>query len=121
MLVMGKAMSDIKNNMSFALEQWGLWAVKDSGVAGYACSFGVDERAANDPLISDEDALAVDHAVGVLRRRHQAQGNAVITYYVSNCDLRGLAQKMNCSRFTAERNLKLGLSFIQGYFECRGG
>lgn len=113
----------MSSTISFILEQWAAWVREGNGSGytspAYALMRDNSGGTVSAARICDEDALRVDAAVCVLRRRNKAQAHAIELWYLGRCKSHSdLAERLQCGRGPAADLLRGGESFIEGYYEC---
>lgn len=96
------------------LEQWGLWVVQGSGVAG--CAVSGQQRT---PMITDDEALLIDRLMGRLGKRYPECGEVMLRYYTSNCTFVQVGKRMGFGEEKTRQLLKAGVAWIDGALEVR--
>lgn len=82
------------------LAEWARWQSDDAGV-GYPTRVGFDRlRGSTVPSarITDEEAAAVDAAVGRLRLRCPDQAQVLVEFYLHRRSLSAIARRTRCDR-----------------------
>lgn len=108
--------------------EWGRWMRVDSG-----CRIGTGPnliynlmreagtvKSAPTPLIGDDEAELIGHAVMALKRAEPLMGEAIVNYYATRpiTNLVTLAKDLKVSRTKAAELVNAGLGWLQGYFCC---
>lgn len=96
------------------LEQWGLWVVQGSGVAG--CAVPTEQRT---PMITDDEALLIDRLMGRLGKRYPECGEVMLRYYTSSSSFAQVGKRMGFGEEKTRQLWKAGVAWIDGALETR--
>ena len=105
----------------YLLQQWARWCQHGTGIPGYKGAWAMLAQLSGavlpEPSIDDDLAMAIDKAITLLVARKRACGEAVVVYFICNCQSQAaLATKLGCSRSAARNLFDGGMSFLDGYF-----
>ena len=64
------------------------------------------------PLISDDDAMAIDAVVAKSQRHHPEMGKAVALYYLGTCSVSRVAKAMSIYHSKADSLVKSGTAWL---------
>nr|WP_256446248.1 antiterminator Q family protein [Hahella sp. HN01] len=103
------------NETPWLLEQWARWSKMDAGV-GYPTSTPFSRlggSSVRSPVITDQEAAAVDMAVSKLRARDEEMGEVVRLYYMAGENLSYVVRRMpKLDRRKADLLVKSGVAWI---------
>lgn len=109
------------DDVTWFLEQWARWASQGRGLAlGYPSMtpfrrlLGSTVKSCSLP---DAVALEVDAAVSRLVRRDRRLGDALLLSYLAGRSAADIGRKMQCSRSTADRMVKIAEGYVSGYLD----
>lgn len=103
--------------MSFRLEQWGLWSWTENPMSDPMHPIAVMmQKPSTLPKIeiTDEEALEIDRAVGVLKNHHDEFWRAIIAHYRYQQNYSEVAQYLNVNRRNAAEIVKAATAWVEG-------
>ncbi|ABC27502.1 conserved hypothetical protein [Hahella chejuensis KCTC 2396] len=108
-------MNRTMNETPWLLEQWAQWSKMDASL-GYSSSTPfsrLNGSATRSPVITDQEAAAVDLAVSKLRTRDEEMGEVVRLYYMAGENLSYVVRRMpKLDRRKADLLVKSGVAWI---------
>lgn len=107
------------SNIPAILTRWGVWARDNNRLDYPHIASGFKEVVSAEKQLescSDNDGLAIDVAVGYLKRSaREKELELIIRYYVYGQSKASIARLKKCNEREIRRQLQIAESFIDGY------
>lgn len=98
----------MKQDISWLLEQWGIWARQDGlSKVGYPqqAPFARDPTNHTPLMITDEDAMKIDSEICKLKSRYTNESSVINCYYAGRMTIRQTATKLGVDKNAVWRDL----------------
>lgn len=111
-------MNHDSKSTDWLLDQWARWSRVNPGVSLWYQSGSMFSRLTGttlkSPIINDDEAMVVDHAVARLNVRDSEMAQALVVYYFSGGNTSHVARALDMNRRKADTLVKASRAWVDG-------